>query len=151
MFMGPKALALAALALAGCGGGGSAFEDQQVKVDRLRALADARCMCLMTDPSDKRCNFTYDDERKGLAATPIPPSEYAIVSRGACFTSLEGQCVVEDYQLRGGGAADQVCSQSDAIALNELHDKVLKEDGMAAADAAAKQRIAEIRTAWRAR
>lgn len=145
--------ASAILALSACGGGGEQqpFADQQSKIARLRNLADARCMCLMTDPADKRCHFAYDDERKGLAATPIPPMDFAITSQGSCFASLDGQCVTESYYLKGYDAAHTVCLQDDAIALNDLHEKVTKQSGKAAADAAAKKRIEEIRAAWRAR
>lgn len=144
----------AMLLLSGCGGsdGGQApVEDQPSKIDRLRGLADARCMCLMTDPADKRCSFAYDDERKGLAATPMPPMDFAITAEGSCFAELDGQCVTEGYALKGGGPEDRVCSQDDAIALNDLHAKLLVQGGKAAADAAAKKRIEEIRAAWRAR
>lgn len=145
---------LATLALAGCGGDGGqqAFADQQLKITRLRNLADARCMCLMNDATDKRCGFDYDDERKGLPATPMPPIDFAITGRGSCFASLDGQCVVEGYFLRGGGPEDHVCSSDDAFAVNELHERVIERGGdQAAADTAAKQRIKEIRAAWRAR
>ncbi|MDO9369971.1 MAG: hypothetical protein Q7T68_15500 [Sphingopyxis sp.] len=146
--------ALAVFLLPGCGGGGGGqqpFEDQQSNIARLRSLADARCMCLMTDAADKRCHFAYDDERKGLAATPMPPMDFSITARGSCFAALDGQCVTEGYYLKGGDPADNVCLQNDAIALNDLHEKVAKQSGKAAADAAAKERIQEIRAAWRAR
>lgn len=146
--------AFAMLLLSGCGGGDAGqqpFADQQSKIARLRSLADARCMCLMNDETDKRCSFSYDDERKGLAATPMPPMDFAITSHGSCYASLDGQCVTEGYFLKGGGPLDQVCLQDDAIAVNDLHEKVLKQSGKAAADAAAKGRIKEIRAAWRAR
>ncbi|WP_143043432.1 hypothetical protein [Sphingopyxis sp. YR583] len=146
--------ALSMLLLSGCGGGAGEqqpFEDQQSKIARLRGLADARCMCLMNDDTDERCNFAYDDERKGLKATPMPPMDFAITAGGSCFATLDGQCVTEGYHLKGGGPADNVCSQDDAIALNDLHEKVTTQSGKAAADAAAKERIREIRVAWRAR
>jgi hypothetical protein len=150
--LSPAAFAL--LLLSGCGGndaGQTPFGDQQSKIARLRGLADARCMCLMTDPADKRCSFAYDDERKGLAATPRPPMDFAVTAEGSCFAELDGQCVTEGYVLKGGGPEDRVCSQDDAIALNDLHAKALTQGGKAAADAAAKKRIEEIRAAWRAR
>lgn len=147
------AMVLAGLLLAGCGGGGGqqAFEDEQLRITRLRNLADGRCMCLMNDRTDKRCSFDYDDERKGLKATPMPPMDFAITSRGSCFAALGGQCVTEGYYLKGGDPDETICFQNDAIEANDLHAKVMKQRGKAAADAAVKQRIQEIRAAWRAR
>jgi hypothetical protein len=144
---------VAGLALTGCDRGQQVVADQQLKITRLRNLADARCMCLMNDETDKRCNFDYDDERKGLAATPRPETDFAVSGRGACFPSLDGQCVTEGYYLRGGGPLDHVCLEDDAYRLNEFHEKVMRESGgdQVAADAAAKARIKEIRAAWRAR
>lgn len=144
------------LALAACGGGGGAggqqaIEDQQSRVARLRNLADARCMCLMNDATDKRCSFDYDDDRKGLTVTPMPPLDFAVTTQGSCFAELDGQCATEGYYLRGGNPDDRICSQDDAIAVNDLHETVTKQRGKAAADAAAKKRIEEIRAAWRAR
>jgi len=150
MKRGIASAALAMLLLSGCGGG-QPPEDPQSKITRLRGLADARCMCLMNDAADKRCGFAYDDERKGLAATPMPPMDFAITAQGSCFAALDGQCVTEGYVVKGGDPADNVCLQDDAIALNDLHQKVTQESGKAAADAAAKERIKEIRAAWRAR
>lgn len=143
------------LALAACGsdGGGEQqpFADQQSRIARLRNLADARCMCLMNDATDNRCNFDYDDERKGLTVTPMPPLDFAVTTQGSCFAELDGQCATEGYYLRGGDPDARICSQDDAIAVNDLHEKVTKQGGKTAADAAAQKRIEEIRAAWRAR
>lgn len=143
------------LALAACGSGGGGeqqpFADQQSRVARLRNLADARCMCLMNDATNKRCSFDYDDERKGLTVTPMPSLDFAVTTQGSCFSELDGQCATEGYYLRGGDPDERICSQDDAIAVNDLHEKATKQGGKAAGDAAAKKRIEEIRAAWRAR
>lgn len=143
----------ALLTLAACGGGGEqqAFEDQQSRIVRLRNLADARCMCQMNDATDKRCSFDYDDERKGLTVTSMPPLDFAVTTRGSCFAELGGQCATEGYYLRGGDPDETICSQSEAIAVNDLYEKTIMQNGRIAADAAAKKRIEEIRAAWRAR
>jgi hypothetical protein len=153
MMLRIAATGLIVLMLAGCGGDGgqSTSGDPHVRITLLRNLADARCMCLMNDETDERCNFAYDDERKRLTATPMPPMDFPITAHGSCFATLDGQCVTEGYHLKGGDPADNVCLQDDAIALNDLHEKVAKQSGKAAADAAAGKRIKEIRAAWRAR
>jgi hypothetical protein len=153
MMLRIAATGLIALMLAGCGsdGGQTTSGDPQVRITRLRNLADARCMCLMNDATDERCSFAYDDARKRLTATPMPPMDFPITAQGSCFATLDGQCVTESYYLKGGDPANNVCRQDDAIALNDLHEKVLKQSGEAAADAAADKRIKEIRAAWRAR
>lgn len=143
---------LVVLMLAGCGDGGQpTSEDPQARISRLRNLADARCMCLMNDATDERCSFAYDDERKRLTATPMPPMDFPITAQGSCFAALDGQCVTESYYLKGSDPANNVCRQDDAIALNDLHEKHVKQSGKAAAEAAAEKRIKEIRAAWRAR
>lgn len=144
---------LIALMLASCGGGGGqpTSEDPQARISRLRNLADARCMCLMNDATDERCSFAYDDARKHLTATPMPPMDFPITAQGSCFAAMDGQCVTESYYLKGGDPANNVCRQDDAIALNDLHEKLAKQSGKAVADSAADKRIKEIRAAWRAR
>lgn len=142
------------LLLAACGGTGGEqppLEDQQSRIARLRGLADARCTCLMTDATDKRCSIDYDDARKGLTVTPMPPLDFAVTTQGSCFAELDGQCATEGYYLRGGDPEARICSQGDAIAINDLYENTIKQSGRIAADAAAKKRIEDVRAAWRAR